>query len=82
METYLRLDQEGLDVFKKLNNKHTPAQEMIDSFLSYKFNRYKTKLESTVKRIKGEMVLESELITTDLLDSQVLINSLSEKVIE
>lgn len=78
----MRLDQQGLEVFKKLNNKETPAQEMIDSFLIYKFNRYKTKMEQAVKKIKGEMVIESELITTDLLDSQVLINSLSEKVID
>ena len=54
---------------------------MIDSFVSYKFNRYKTKLESAVKRMKGEMICDSELVTQDLLEPQVLVNSLSEKVI-
>ena len=42
---------------------------MIDSFVSYKFNRFKVKLESAVKKMKGEMICDSELVTQDLLDS-------------
>lgn len=78
MSKYLKLDQESYNVFEKLNNKDTPAQEMIDSFLSYKFNRYKAKigkilvvdfvLENAVRRIKGDVVVESELVTSDLLE--------------
>jgi hypothetical protein len=42
---------------------------MIDSYASFKFNAYLTKLESAMKRIKGEVVCDDEFITTDLLDT-------------
>ena len=66
---YLNLDRQSFEVFKKLNDKDTSVREMIDSYASCKFNIYMTKLESAFKRVKGEVVCEDEMITSDLLDS-------------
>lgn len=42
---------------------------MVDGFLNYKINRYKNKLEVAVKRIKGDVVCESDILNEDLLDN-------------
>jgi hypothetical protein len=41
---------------------------MVDGYLNYKINRYKNKLEVAVKKIKGEVVCDSDIINADLLE--------------
>jgi hypothetical protein len=41
---------------------------MVDGFVYYKFNRYKNRIESAVKKIKGETTYESEIFRNDLME--------------
>jgi hypothetical protein len=49
----------------KLNDKNTSIQESVDGFVNYKINRYKNKLVGAVKKMKGEMVCDSDIINED-----------------
>ena len=52
----------------KINDKSTSVSEMVDGFMYYKYNRYKNKIESAVKKIKGETTFESEIFRNDLME--------------
>lgn len=53
---------------------------MVDGFVSYKFNRYRNKIEVAVKKIKGEVVCDSDIIMSDILEPQFFVNSVSDKL--
>jgi hypothetical protein len=52
----------------KMFAEESSIQEIVDGFVSYKFNRYKNKLEFAVKRMRGQAVCESDIIMADLLE--------------
>ena len=54
---------------------------MVDDFVHYKFSRYKNKIESAVKKIKGEPTFESDIFQNDIMEGQFLFNSISDKII-
>lgn len=41
---------------------------MVDAFFSYKFNRFVNKIDVSVKKMRGEVVCDSEIINADLLE--------------
>lgn len=54
---------------------------MVDDFFSYKFSRYRNKLDLAVKKMKGQVVCDSDIIMADLLEPQYFINSLQDKLL-
>lgn len=60
----------------KMFDKSTSITEMVDGYFNYKFNRYKNKIEVAVKKIKGEVVCDSDIIMADLMEPSYLINSI------
>jgi hypothetical protein len=40
---------------------------MVDGFLNYKINRYKNKLVVALKKIKGDVVCDSDILGEDML---------------
>lgn len=65
----------------KLNDKSATIQDAVDGFVNYKINRYKEKLYTAVKRIKGDPIYDSYLLNEDALETQFFINSLSDKLV-
>ena len=51
----------------KINDRSTPVSEVLDGFVYYKINRYKNKIENAVKKIKGEMTCDSDILNEDML---------------
>jgi len=68
-------------VMSSLLDEQTSITDMVDGFVSYKINRYRTKLDHAVKRMKGEVVCDSDIIMADLLEPQYLFNSIQDKII-
>ena len=66
----------------RMNQKDSSATEIIDGFVNYKLNRYKSKLDNVVKKIKGEVVCNSDIIMEDILEPQYLVNALSDKILD
>jgi hypothetical protein len=64
-----------------LVDEQTSITDMVDGFVSYKINRYRTKLDHAVKRMRGEVVCDSDIIMADLLEPQYLVNSIQDKII-
>lgn len=52
----------------KLVDSDTSISDMVDGFVSYKINRYKAKLDIAVKKMRGQVVCDSDIIMTDLLE--------------
>jgi hypothetical protein len=40
---------------------------MVDGFLNYKINRYKNRLVVALKKIKGDVVCDSDILGEDML---------------
>ncbi len=57
-----------MNLMDKMFAEESSIQEIVDGFVSYKFNRYKNKLEFAVKRMRGQAVCESDIIMADLLE--------------
>lgn len=47
-----------MKLMNKLNDTSTPLSEMVDGYVNYKISRYKYKLSSTIKKMRGEQVFE------------------------
>ena len=75
------LDRQQFEVMSSLLDEQTSITDMVDGFVSYKINRYRAKLDHAVKRMKGEMVCDSDIIMADLLEPQYLVNSIQDKII-
>ena len=56
------MDKQCLDLITKMNEKETSVTEIIDGFVNYKLNRYKTRLDTVVRKIKGEVICDSEIL--------------------
>jgi inhibitor of KinA sporulation pathway (predicted exonuclease) len=67
-------------LMQKLIDDDTSLSDMIDGFFSYKVNKYINKADNAFKRMRGEVVCESDIIMADLLEPQYFINSLSDKI--
>ncbi len=52
----------------KFTRQDTSISDMVDGFFSYKVNRYKNKIDNAVRKMKGEPVIDSEIIMADLLE--------------
>lgn len=50
-----------------MNDSNTSVIEMVDVYLNYKINRYKNKVHSTIKKYKGDLVCESDILNDDFL---------------
>ena len=81
MRKHIDLDRQCRDLMDKLHDKSTPVTELVDDFVFYKINRYKTKIESAVKKIRGDMTCDSEILGSDILEPQYLFNSLSDRLL-
>jgi hypothetical protein len=57
-----------MQVMDKMFDKSTTIPELVDGFFSYKLNRYKNRFEVAVKKIKGEVICDSDIIMADLLE--------------
>jgi len=62
-------------------DKDTSVPEVIDELVSYKINRYSDKIERCFKKLKGEGYCDSEIINYDVVDPQIVVNSLTDKII-
>lgn len=60
----------------KLVDTDTSISDMVDGVFSYKFNRYRNKLDIAMKRLRGQVVCDSDIIMADLLEPQYLFNSI------
>lgn len=69
IERKRQLERQCFEAMSKLNNKDASLQDAVDSFINYKMNRYKDKITTAVKRIKGDPVYDSELINEDALET-------------
>lgn len=67
---------------KKLEDTDTSISEMFESFLGYKINRYKNVLDRAVRKMKGEVTCESEILTEDCLTPQYLFNSVTDRILQ
>lgn len=47
----------------RMDDKEASVTEIIDGYFNYKLNRWKTKVDTTIKRIKGEVTCDSDIIT-------------------
>ena len=65
----------------KLIDNETSLGDMVDGFFSYKMNRYKNKIDIAMKKMRGQVVCDSDIIMADLLEPQYFINSLQDKLI-
>ena len=61
---------------KLINSDNTSLSDMVDGFFSYKFNRYKNKIDLAIKKMRGQVVCDSEIIMSDMIDPQYFINSI------
>ncbi|CDW84414.1 UNKNOWN [Stylonychia lemnae] len=75
------LDKQCFELMSKLNDQNTSIHESIDGFVNYKINRYKNKLVGAVKKMKGDIVCDSEIINDDQLETQFFVNSIQNKLI-
>lgn len=42
---------------------------MVDGFVNYKLSRFKNKIEVAIKKARGDVVCDSEILNEDLLES-------------
>lgn len=52
----------------KMSRQDTSITDIVDGFFSYKVNRYMNKIDTAVRKIKGQPVLDSDIIMADLLE--------------
>lgn len=52
----------------KMFDKSSSLGEVVDGFVSYKINKYKSWMDNTVKKFRGELACESDIIMADLLE--------------
>jgi hypothetical protein len=57
-----------MEVMDKMFDKSSSIGDMVDGYFSYKFNRYKNKIEYAVKKIRGEVICDSDIIMADLME--------------
>lgn len=76
------LNKQCIELMSRMGEKESTVTEIIDGFVNYKLNRYKNKLDTVVRKIKGEVVCDSEIIMEDLLDPQYLVNAVSDKIMD
>ena len=62
----------------KMADSHTSVAEIVDGYVNYKINRYRTKIDMAFKKLRGEVVCDSDIIMQDLLEPQFFVNSVSE----
>jgi hypothetical protein len=63
-----------MEAMDMMLDKSSSISDMVDAFVSYKLNRFKTKVDVAFKKIRGEVVCDSDVIMTDLLEPSYLIN--------
>ena len=44
---------------EKMNDKSASVTEMLDGYVNYKFNRYKSKIDVAFKKVRGELTCDS-----------------------
>ena len=60
----------------KMTSDETSIGDMLGGFVQYKINWYRNRIDMGVKKMRGEVVCDSDIIMADLLEPQYLINSL------
>jgi hypothetical protein len=76
-----QLDHQCMQLMQKLVDSDTSLSDMVDGYFSYKFNRYKARLDIAVKKMTGQVVCDSDIIMPEEIHPQYLFNSLSDKLI-
>lgn len=76
VKRHKELENQCLSLMAKLNEEDTSLTDMVDGFFSYKLNRYKNKIDLTLRRMRGQIVCESDIIMSDILEPQYFINSI------
>lgn len=71
-----------MSLMTKMNQKDSSVTEIIDGFVNYKINRYKSKLDTVVRRIKGEVICDSDIIQEDQLQPQYVVHAISDKILD
>lgn len=51
-----------MQVMQQLVDSDTSLSDMVDGYVSYKLNSYKTKLDFAMKRMTGQVVCDSDII--------------------
>lgn len=54
---------------------------MVDGFVSYKLSRARSKFDHAVRKMKGEVICDSDIIMAGLYEPTYLISTLHDKLI-
>ncbi|TNV84945.1 hypothetical protein FGO68_gene6042 [Halteria grandinella] len=74
------LDKQCMNLMNKLTDQETSLTDMVDGFVSYKLSRYRNKFDLAVRKMKGQVVCDSDIIMADLLEPTYFINSIQDKI--
>jgi len=65
----------------RMCSDETTIGDVLGGFVNYKINWYRNKIDVGVKKMRGEVVCDSDIIMADLLEPQYIINSLQDKLL-
>jgi hypothetical protein len=65
----------------RMCSEETTIGDVLGGFVNYKINWYRNKIDVGVKKMRGEVVCDSDIIMADLLEPQYIINSLQDKLL-
>jgi len=60
VERQLEVDSMGFEVLDKLRDEKEPITSIVDSFVNYKVSKYKHKVETYCRRMRGQVAYSGQ----------------------
>jgi hypothetical protein len=76
------LNQQAMHLMDRMCSDESSIGDVLGGFVHYKINWYRNKIDVGVKKMRGEIVCDSDIIMADLLEPQYFINSIQDKLLQ
>lgn len=63
-----QLNQQAINLMDRMCSDESSIGDVLGGFVNYKINWYRNKIDVGVKKMRGEIVCDSDIIMADLLE--------------